>query len=602
MHSDVSRQMSLPDHADRPSRYTWDTAQIYETPADWEAAREDLTSDLDADDPPATPIESADEGRALVDTVADWFRRSQRLELYATLRDCISDRDEASDRMAANRELSSAVETAVARRLDRLRRTDEATLDRIETALDERRHYFASLRRQATHRREPAVETVVEQFADQRSSADRIVRAVKNDDFDPPTVETPAGERRTITQGRYPGAVSHADRPYRRRVYESYLDELASFEGTLASASHEKLAAASTLADTRGFDSTRELQLTGRSYPESGLEFQFPPDCHDTMIDAIGDCIGPRERARDLRADRLGIETVRPWDRAASLADAPAPEIAYDDAVEHVISALAPLGEDYQQRAREFVLDRRVDVYECADKRSDIPAFCPSSAEDGAYILLNYQHDVRTLFHQCHELGHALHVEHHREEPTMYATGPRPISEVPSILHEILLTESLVEAGGPLAAHARNRLHKSLDNMLYGQAANAAFKRRLASAVDDGETLSPDRIADAYADVQARFDPTLEQCDRSRYEWLTGALFRDAFHHYQYVLGAVGALHVRESLRDGDLDTHEYRDLLRSTGRVDPLEAFGNLGIDLRTSAPYKRATAAFDGYLDEGE
>jgi len=594
--------MSLPDHADRPAQYTWDTATIFDHPDDWQRAHDDLRADLDADDPPATPVDDASDARDLVETVADWFRRAQHLELYATLRDCISDRDAASDRMAAARELSSAVETAVASRLDRLRRTDKATLDRIEAALDERAHYFASLRRQAAHRRDPDVEAVVERFADQRSSANRIVRTVKSEDREPPTVETPDGGERTITQGRYHGELAHTDRTYRHRVYESYLDALADFEGTLATAYHEKLAAASALADVRGFDSIRELQLTGRSYPESGLTFQFPPEVHDTMIDAVAESLGSRKRARELRADRLGIDAVRPWDTAVSLADEPAPEIPYNDAVEHVVAALAPLGEGYQRRAREFLDDRRVDVYECADKRSDIPAFCPSSADDGAYVLLNYQRDVRTLFHLCHELGHAIHVEHYRDEPTMYATGPRPISEVPSLLHEILLTEHLAADGGPLGAHARNRLLDSLDGMLYGQAATAAFKRRLAAAVDDGETLSADRIADAYRETQARFDPALEQGERTRYEWLTGALYRDAFHHYQYVLGAVGALHVRESLRDDDLDPATYSEFLRSTGRERPLDLFERFGLDLRTSDPYERATTAFGEYVTKWE
>ncbi|WP_245545412.1 M3 family metallopeptidase [Halomicrobium katesii] len=293
------------------------------------------------------------------------------------------------------------------------------------------------------------------------------------------------------------------------------------------------------------------------------------------------------------------MDAVRPWDTQVSVADAPEPEIEYEAAVGHVVDTVAPLGEAYQERARRFFAQRRVDVYECADKRSDIPAFCPSSAEDGAFVLLNFQRDVRATFHLCHELGHALHVEHHREGPAMYATGPCPISEVPSVLHEVLLTEHLAQQNGPLAAHARERLLQSLEMLLYEQAANAAFKRRLAATVDGGERLTADRIADAYRETLARFDPALEPCDRTRFEWLTGALFRDAFHHYQYVLGAVGALRVRESLRDGRLDPATYREFLRSTGRDDPVSLFERLGVDLTTSAPYERAARAFEGYLD---
>ena len=592
--------MSRPNHADRDEQYTWDTDRIFATPADWDRYRESLQTDLDADDPPSEPVESTAAARDLVDAVSDWYRRAQRLELYATLRDCVTDAEAASDRARRARDLSSTLEAAVARRLDRLRRTDKPTLDRIERGLDERRHYFASLRRRAARQRSPDVEAVIEQFAEQRTSADRIVRAVTNEDFAPPTVETPDGEERTITQGRYRRALSSPDREYRRTVYESYLDAFADHEGTLATAYAEKLSAASALAEVRGFDSIRELQLTNRTYPESGLEVQFPQTLHETLIESVADAIGPRERARDLRAERLGVEMVRPWDTEVSLADDPEPELSYERARDLIVGSLAPLGEKYQDLARDFFASRRVDVYECADKRSDIPAFCPSSADDGAFVLLNFTGDVRTAFYLAHELGHALHVEHYRSEPTMYATGPRPVSEIPSLLHELLLAEHLIDRGGPLGAHARNRRLEALSGMLYGQAANAAFKRRLAAAVDDGETLSAGRIADASLAVQSQFDPALEPCERSRYQWLTGQLFRDAFHHYQYVLGAVGALHVRESLREDRRSPAAYREFLRTTGQDEPLAQFERLGIDLTTSDPYERATSVFDGYLDE--
>ena len=594
--------MSLPNHADRDEQHTWDTNRIFATPAEWDRYCEDLRTDLEADDPPSEPVESTAAAQDLVDTVADWYQRQQRLTLYATLRDSVTDDAAASDRARSARQLAATVETAVGEHLDRLRRTDAQTLDRIDSALEERRHYFASLRARAARRQSPDVEAAVEQFAEQCASADRIVRAVKNEDFDPPTVETPGGDERTVTQGRYATDLADSDRDYRRRVYESSLDSLAEFEGTLSTAYDEKLTAASTVADARGFDSTREVQLTNRSYPDSGIEFQFPTALHDRLIDAVGDRTGPRERARERRAERLGIDAVRPWDLRVSLADPPAPEIDYETAVEHVVAAVAPLGETYQDRARQFFAQRRVDVYECADKRSDIPAFCPSSADDGAFVLLNFQRDVRTTYYLCHELGHALHVDYHREGPARYATGPRPISEVPSLLHEILLTEHLAEQGGPLAAHARERLLTSLEGMLYEQAANAAFKRRLAATVDDGQSISADRIAEAYRETQARFDPALEQSERTRYEWLTGALFRDAFHHYQYVLGAVGALAVRESLRAGDLDAAAYREFLGSTGRADPVALFERIGLDPTTEEPYERAVSAFEGYLEEWE
>ena len=66
------------------------------------------------------------------------------------------------------------------------------------------------------------------------------------------------------------------------------------------------------------------------------------------------------------------------------------------------------------------------------------------------------------------------------------------------------------------------------------------------------------------------------------------------------VLGATGALVVRERLSEGSLTQSEYRDFLRNTGRRDPLAQFDRLGIDVTSATPYERAAEAFSGYLDE--
>lgn len=59
--------------------------------------------------------------------------------------------------------------------------------------------------------------------------------------------------------------------------------------------------------------------------------------------------------------------------------------------------ALAPLGSDYQQKAEEFFAADRIDASPHENRRNDI-GYCPSSADDGAFILMNYQDDVESMF------------------------------------------------------------------------------------------------------------------------------------------------------------------------------------------------------------
>ena len=606
--------MSLPDSTEIDPRYRIDLTRIFEPPADWDDARKALAADIESF--AATQrreLRSTADLAALADELAALCRRKASLELYAELSQHTRDDPAADDRMRRFRALEREFDEAVATGFQTLRETDDARFDDLVASLDERRHYAENLREQATYRRSPEVEDAVGAFAEARSAPDRTILAVTTEDLSPPTLERPDGTTVEVTYGRYRQEVSRPDRAFRRRVYETFHDELARFESTLATAYAEKLKAASALADVREFDSLRQAQFHHRAYPESGLTASLPTEVHDAMLAAVRENLGPRERERQVRAEALGIDRVRPWDRTAPLLDVPEPDVPFEAARDHVVAAMAPLGQAYQERVRSFFAERRVDAFEYAGKRNDIPAYCPSSATDGAFVLMNFQEDVRSTFYLAHELGHAMHVAHHREGPAMYATCPRPLEEIPSFLHELLLVEHFLDetgtdgppgAGedGALAGHALTRLVRCIEGNFYGAATWSASQHRLATAVDRGEDLDADRIADAFLDVHETFDPAIPWSERDRKGWLLGSMIREPYHSYQYVLGMTGALAVRDQLASGALSPADYRQFLRETGRRPAVESFDRLGLDVRTAEPYERAADRFERYLEEVE
>ncbi|MFB6087335.1 MAG: M3 family oligoendopeptidase [Haloarculaceae archaeon] len=594
--------MSLPERDAVDPEYRFDLTQIYQTPEDWAQARDDLDAHLDGlTDRAEEPLDSRDDLRALLEAVETAFRRKQRLALYATLaKNVATDDDAAADRMREFRDIDSRVETAVGAVRRRLRDTDDDRLDAFVEDLDDYERYARNLREQARYVRSAAVESVVAAHDDARTAPTRILTAVTSEDFDPPDVERPDGESVALRYGNFRRELSHGDREYRRRVYEAYREEMDRYEATLTRAYAEKLAAASTEADVRGYDSVRDRDLRQGAYPESGLQSNLPEAVHDVVLDTVRENLGPYHRSQDLRRDCLGVDELGPWDREVSLADA-APEIDYETAKSHVLDALAPLGDGYVERARSLFAERRIDVFPTESKRTDIPAYCPSSAADGPYILANFRGDVRTTFFLCHELGHAVHVEHHREGPVRYATCPRPVEEVPSILHEILLAEHLVEAGGELADAAHDRLLEFLGGNFYRSTMGAAFAHELAGRVESGEEVTEERARETWRDLQREFEPRVVFDDRAGRNWL-GRGAREPYSSYQYVLGATGALAVRDLLRTDELAVADYREFLRSTGERDGVESFAALGCDVTTPEPFERAAATFGTYVSAAE
>ena len=598
--------MSLPSRDDVDPEYRFDLTRIYETPADWESAREQLETRLaDLDAAAADPPDSAADLRSLLETTEDCYRRKQRLELYARLSRNVATNDEdADDRLRRYRDLESTFEptVAAARRaiaaLDRDR--FDACLDDVDATAESPgwRRYAERLRESASHARSAEVEEAVATFEDARTAPVRIVREVTTGDFDPPTVEGPDGDAAEVRDGNFRTELSRKDRDYRRRVYEAYHAEMDRFEHVLTRAYAEKLQVAAAEADLRGYDSALDRTFHGDVYPKSGLTFELPTTAHEAMVDAVRDNLGAYHRAREVRRERLGVDELRPWDLSVSIVDDDPPDLSYEEAREHVVAALEPLGDEYVDRVRSFFDQRRVDVFPTQDKRTDIPAYCPSSAADGAFVLANFREDVRTTFYVVHELGHAINVEYNREGPTRYAACPEPVSEVPSILHELLLAEHFLAEDGALAAAARNRLLEFLGGNFYRAAWGSAFTHRLIRVVEDGKEVTPGRAREAWSNLQSEFEAPVVYDDRAGRNWL-GKGKREVYSNYQYVLGASGALAARERLRSGDLTASEYRQFLRSTGREDQLALFERLGCDLTTATPYERAAEAFDGYVD---
>lgn len=591
--------MSLPPRDDINTEYRFDLTQIFATPDKWTTARDELADRLDTlNTLAAEPPETTEELQTLLDETEACYHARQQLDLYATLSANVNTSSEAAtERKRAFRELDTAFESIAASVRRTLGDIDDNRFAALVEPLDGYRYYAENLRIQAKHVRSPAIEEVIAAHNESRSGPTRILKAITTEDFDAPRVERPDGETVAIRPGNYQTELSHPNRDYRRRVHDAYRAERRRFAATIVQVSAEKLAAAATEADVRGYDSIRDRDLRG-TYPESGLEPSVPESIHDTLLAAVRDNLGPYHRAQRLRRDRLGVDRLRPWDRRVSLAEPPAPGLDYDEAKKLIIDSLAPLEEAYVDRARQFLDGRRVDVFPTQDKRTDIPAYCPSSAANGAFVLANFRRDIRTMFFVTHELGHALNVAYHREEPSRYATSPSAICEIPSILHELLLAEHCIQQSGALAAHARNRLVECVAGNLYRNARTAAYNHALATTVESGTELTVERARNTYADLLDEFDPVYDRDGVD--DRVVGIGMRIPYSSYQYVLGATGALAVRDRLREESLSPDAYREYLRRTGRQPPLDLFATLGIDLRSVTPFERAATTFDRYLNE--
>lgn len=119
-------------------------------------------------------------------------------------------------------------------------------------------------------------------------------------------------------------------------------------------------------------------------------------------------------------------------------------EVTIDEAKEHVLEGLKPLGEEYNSILQKAYNERWIDWLETKGKRSG--AYSSGSYLTRPYILMNWNDNIDNLFTLAHELGHSLHSYYtHQNQNKRYGSYSIFVAEVASTANEALLNDYLLK-------------------------------------------------------------------------------------------------------------------------------------------------------------
>src|SRR5216117_888252 len=192
------------------------------------------------------------------------------------------------------------------------------------------------------------------------------------------------GRERPLTQSSFSSFLVKRDPKVRKRAFHQFYAEFRDHEYTLAAS-----LAYAVKADV--------FQARARHYPSALEAALFPDDVpvavYDGLIQSVRANLKPLFRYFDLRRRVLGLGELHHYDTYIPLVPEIQTKFTFDEAIEMVLDALAPLGKEYVQVLAEGLRSRRwCDRYENKGKRSG--AFSSGSYDAPPYILMNYKQDV----------------------------------------------------------------------------------------------------------------------------------------------------------------------------------------------------------------
>lgn len=582
----------IPQRSAVAEKDKWNLSRLFASDAEWEKGLERYESDTPSIEGFKGSLGASPEKLLAALTFFSGFSLlEERIGIYANLRQTEDEGNtESRGRFARFMMAATAAQGAWAWFVPEIQ---ALPADFVEKCLADPRFsdyavYLKKLLRYKPHVLSEKEERLLALQTEANQTAQETFSILTNVDMDFGQVETPDGPR-PLSQASFVSFMQHPDRDVRRRAYLQFYSAFDRNKNTIASLYAGSAKLDKYNAQVRNYKSARALSLFPDDVPET---------VYDNLVGTVNDNLGILHEYYSLRKKALQLDELRHYDVYMPLVAQAKVEYGYDEAVELISAALAPLGEEYVSTLRKGLTSGWVDRYENKGKHSG--AFSSGSFAGDPYILLNYKEDVmRSVFTMAHEGGHSMH--------SWYSAKSNPFTcynytifeaEVASTFNEQLLFRYMYDRAESDMVRASLLANKVDDTLatLFRQTMFAEFEKRSHEMLEAGEPLTVDSLRAEYRKLLVKyFGPEMHFEETSDLEGLRIPHFYTAFYVYKYSTGISASIALaKRVLGGGAKERDDYFKFLRSGGSRFPIEALKVAGVDMSTPAPIEAACQEF--------
>ena len=590
----------IPKRSEVPAADKWDLSSIYKSDDDWESALKELPALTEK------VLEFKGKLGSDSDTLLSALKALEQAELkletvyhYASLQhEADEDDSEAADRegraMMAYTKMQSEISFMDPELLSIPKETLKSWISAPE--FKDYKIYVEKLlhfNKYTLSEKEERILSLQAQPAETAYNAFSVLENVDlNKQFGTVNVN---GEEMPLTQTTFTTLLKNQDRKIRETTYRQFYKKFEDFQNVIAALYAGKVNQDVFRVRARGYDSSLQGALYGNKVPLS---------VYHNLIDCVHKNLAALHEYYSLRKKIMGLEELRHYDVYVPLVKSVKMHHSYDESVEIVRNALAPLGKEYTDRLCDGLKNGWVDRYENVGKRSG--AFSSGSYVGNPYILLNYdENDIRDVFTMAHEGGHSMH--------SWYSVHNNPFlsydytifeAEVASTFNEELVFEYLLK-------NAKNQDEKKYllamraDDILatlHRQTMFAEFELKAHEFVENGTPLTAKLLRKTYRELlELYFGPEMRFEENSDMEGLRIPHFYNAFYVYKYATGISAALALAKRVTSGgEKEREDYFKFLKSGGSRYPIESLRVAGVDMESTEPVQAACDTFKEIVEE--
>jgi oligoendopeptidase F len=426
-------------------------------------------------------------------------------------------------------------------------------------------------------------------------AASHAFRQLNDADLKFGTLKDEKGQLVEISHGTYSTLLHSPDRRVRKSAFHRYYQQYEAHQYTLAATLGGAIQRDVYYARARQHRSALEAAL----FPD-----RVPPVVYDNLIASVRKHLPALHHYYDLRRRKMRLADIHHYDTYVPILAELQTHYSWDEAVQMVTAALAPLGDQYCGVLEKGLRGRWCDRYENRGKQSG--AFSSGSYDADPFILMNYQADVLDhVFTLAHEAGHSMHTWHSAgAQPFQYYHYVIFVAEVASTFNEQLLGRYLLQRAPDerQRAYLLNRLVDDMRGTIFRQTMFAEFEKIVHGLAEQNEPLTLDKFKEVYHELLVAYfgpdfilDPALDlECFRIPH-------FYRGFYVYKYATGMSAAIALADRVtKGGPRELADYLGFLKGGCSKDPLDLLRSAGVDMEQPAAVDTALDRFAEMVEE--
>ncbi|UCG17225.1 MAG: oligoendopeptidase F [Phycisphaerales bacterium] len=592
----------VPERSEIETKYLWNTEAIFASTQQWEAEYAALEADIaKLAEAKGTLSNDADTLYSVLDQRDKVEPRIDRVYVYASL---LADQD---TRDGTQQAMDTKARLLVDKYIEAMSWMQPELIaipfETVETWMAENdklalyRQYFDNLFRQKKHILSPREEELIAMGGEVFRTPYTAYNLLTNADIQFPAITDADGDTVELSDSAFYLFMRSPDRRTRKAAYEGIVGTYKNYRNAAAALLNGGVQSHIFNVKARGYDSCLAASLDRGN---------IPVEVYDMLVRTVNENLPLLHRYQQIRKRVLKLDDgVRAYDLFAPLITGQSIGVSYEEAIDEIGEALAPLGDEYLTPMKRGFDSRWVDVFPTRGKRSG--AYSSGTFLTQPYILMNFHGGYEDMSTLAHEMGHSMHSFFSRgTQPYVYSNYDIFCAEVASTCNEILLQNRVLERteDPKKQLYLISEFLEGVRGTVFRQTMFSEFEQQVHKMAEQGIPLTADNISETYGKIMRKYyGPAYTHDELVDNYWIRIPHFYYNFYVYKYATSYCAASAIARRIMNGESGAVDaYLTFLKAGSSKYPIDLLKAAGVDMTTPDPIRDGMKLFEKLLDRAE